>query len=108
MDLTCKAGGIFLIRHTMLNQLRITGDRGQRGLQFMGYIGGKLLSHPRTVQNIRMLLPDRCHKRTQFFIRNFHTGLGKIFSHFIDRFYNTLCEIIGQHNAECKQDHTDA
>ena len=68
MNLGTKSLDFLSRRHMMLNQLRITGYRRQRRLQFVRNIGCKFLPQPDRSHQILMLPADFLNKRKHFLI----------------------------------------
>ena len=51
--------------HSVLNQLGIAGDGGQRRLQLVGDVGREILTHLRALEDPVVLRADRLEKRTE-------------------------------------------
>ena len=68
----------------------------------MGHIGGKILPHFCSSQNIRMLLANQLGERHQLFVGRRYTVIINIYSHLLNRIDNTSGQDSCQNNT---QDH---
>ena len=106
MDLLRKARHILRLCNAGLNELCITGNAGQRGLEFMADIGGEFLPHLLVVLAQDAVGMDALCKGDQLFVGHIVLNMVKVFGHAQHRLHQRTRQQGGQHSGSQHQRNT--
>ena len=97
MDARRKGGHIGGLGHAGLDQLGVAGNAGQRSLQLVADVGGKLPAHRLVILPQFAVGLDGAREGDQFFIGNVRLDGIQVFSQMVDGLHQAAGQPPGQH-----------